>query len=170
VAVVAVVRHAAAWIALTATGALKFRARRAHFVGEWAFLGAVVAGTVGTAFAAPVQFQTTLERGAGLMAVAALAIALAAERLSRVQGKDMGAFVASAVSLVALLGLWATGSYPVLVHALDAHGPDLTLAASAAPMSTLIIVTICGAACLVGLTSWAALRRPPGIDGRTQPP
>jgi cytochrome d ubiquinol oxidase subunit II len=143
----AIVRHGAAWAALKTGGALQMRARKAHALGLWVFLIVLLGATVATAFVAPDHFHNNTARVAGWVAIAVLLLGLAVERLSRAQQSDWGAFLGSAASLAALVGLWAVGNYPNLVPSLGNPHNNLTVAGSASSNLTLtamLIITAVG--------------------------
>jgi cytochrome d ubiquinol oxidase subunit II len=150
--------HGANWAALKCDGELGARARR------WAFgAGVVYAVLFGVAAAVTVATQPhLLENYAALpvlWAIPVLALAaIVAGLLFGKRGLPGRAFLASAVSIAAQLGLAGAGLFPRLVPALGDPALTLTAANSSSSEKTLgvmLVLALVGMPIVLGYTIWA---------------
>jgi cytochrome d ubiquinol oxidase subunit II len=127
--------HAGAWLALKTTGPLQVRARAA---ARWAWPAAIVLWLA----AGGLRFIETGEIEAGSLAVGL--VFLAAAGLFRVlldrPNAELPAFLASAASLVTLIGLVGSSIYPDLVPALGEPARSLTIDGAASSELTLTVM------------------------------
>ncbi len=145
-AVAVLTTHGAAWLVLKTEGALQDRARMAVRSG-WAATAVLWLAGGAVAF---------LEAGAGsdhlafgrigllawLAPVAFVAATVAFRALIERSGRELAAFVASAVSIAALVGQVGAAIHPNLVPALGAPERSLTIANAASSDLTLTVMTV----------------------------
>jgi cytochrome d ubiquinol oxidase subunit II len=146
--------HGAAWTAVKTQGVLHDRATRARSLLHWAFVLLVVLTTVYTALAVSDRFHDSLGRVTGWLALILLVVGVVWARWEMLRKRDLGAFVASAVAIVGLVGLAAAGNYPDLVPARgSAAATSVTVSAAASSSLTLkvmLIITFIGMPLVLG--------------------
>jgi len=134
-AVAVLTAHGGAWLALKTTGDVQARARMA---ATWAWLGAVGLWIV----AGGVRFIEAGEIELGSLAIGVIFIAATGSfrlLLGR-PNRELAAFLASAVSLAALIGLVGGAIYPNLVPALGEPSRSLTIAGAASSELSLSVM------------------------------
>lgn len=149
--------HGAAWAALKSEGALRDRAVALRSRLHWAFVVLLAATTAAAAIAAPDRFSTNLTRPLGWIAVAALVTGLVLARAAMLRERDLLAFAGSAISAVALVGLWAVGNFPYLVPVRGSAGGESLTAYNASSsdltLTVMLSVAAIGVPVVLGYTA-----------------
>jgi cytochrome d ubiquinol oxidase subunit II len=152
--------HGGAWLTLKTNGAVHVRARtaamRAWFaaVALWALAGAM---TYVEAGAASTHLPVVGEWIALGIPLAFVAATVAFRVFLARPGRELSAFVASSVSLAALVGLVGQAIHPNLVPALDDPGRSLTIEAAASSeltLSVMLAVALIGMPIVVAYTAF----------------
>lgn len=152
------VQHGAAWAAVKSEGALHARATRARSIAQAAFVALVAALTVVAGLTLKSHFHNVTHRPIGWVLVMLLAGGIVWGRWAMVRKRDRAAFLGSAASIVALVGLAAVGNYPALVPArgtpaatgLTVH----TASASSLALKVMTVLLLVGLALAVVYTVW----------------
>lgn len=149
--------HGAAWIAVKAEGDLRTRAARAASVLQATFVLLAVAATVYTFADAARAKDNVLGSWAGWLMLVLLLVAVVWTRSSMLRKNDLGTFLASALSVVAVAGIAAVGNFPDMVPSRGGEaGAGLTVANSSSSDTTLgvmLIVAIIGFPLVLGYTA-----------------
>ena len=135
--------HGAAWITLKTEGELQQRAIRLRSVLHWAFVAILLLTTVLVYFSARHHFDHITGRALGWITLVALVAGIVLARWAIMKGKDLIAFLGSALSIVSLVALVGVGNYPNLVNArASAAGTALSIHNSASGHLTLTVMLI----------------------------
>lgn len=137
--------HGAAWATLKSHDPLRGRARTTFSRAQWLFLGLFTLLTVWTALSIPSRLETIFSRPAGWFVLLALVAGLTLGRLGATRNRDGQMFLGSALTVVSLVGIWATSTFPELVPVKDSLGTSLTVTSSASSdLSLRILLVIAG--------------------------
>ena len=151
------VSHGASWAALKTEGALQLRAARVRFWAHLVFLALVVLTTIYAAFEVSDHARHVVTRPMGWVMIVAFVGGAALARVAMARKRDFAAFIGSALSVAALMGIAAVGNYPAIVPARgSAAGTALTAAGSSSSNLTLtvmLVVAALGMPVVVGLLS-----------------
>ena len=132
--------HGAAWGVLRTEGDLQRRLARVRSGGAAVFLGLFLATTAATFFAAPDRVDGVFGSVLGWIALAVVLGGLAFPFLRR--ESERASFLASAASVLGLVGIWAVGNYPNLVPAINNPDLSLTTANSSSDLTLKVMLVI----------------------------
>ncbi len=132
--------HGAAWGVLRTEGALQLRLARVRSRGALVFAALFLATTAATFFAAPDRVDGVFGSVIGWAALAVVLGGVAFPFLRR--DSERASFLASAASVLGLVGLWAVGNYPNLVPALNNPDLSLTTATSSSDLTLKVMLVI----------------------------
>jgi len=139
------VMQGASWAALKSEGALHARAVKARSYAQIAFAVLAVATTVATVHVARQSIDNVLSNFFGWVAIVALVSGLVAARFAMQRRHDSGAFLASSLTVLGLVLLWGTGTYPSLIierNAAGFSGRGLTVETSSSSLTLKVMLLI----------------------------
>lgn len=151
----ALIVHGAAWAALKTSGPLAERARRVRAGGGRALLALVVFAAIATALGAPTAWHAVTGRVIGWLFVALLLVGLGRTQVASRRGSDIASFLGSALSVLSLVGIWASGIFPALVPALGDASRSLTVsnaASSHAALTAMLVIAAIGVPIVLAYT------------------
>lgn len=149
--------HGALWLTLRTEGAVQERARRAATLGWPVFVALWLVATVAARAWAPSLFDAFANPLAWVVPVAFVAATVASRRSAGRPGHEGRAFVLSAVSIAALIGIVGEGLYPRLVPASGGLAPDLTVAnasSSDLALTVMLVVALVGMPIVLAYTAF----------------
>lgn len=150
------ISHGAAWAAVKATDELQERAQRVRSTAHWVFAALVAVTTVVTALAAPQPFGRNLTSPLGWLMLLLVVGGIATARVEMARGRDLPVFLASAATVIGLVGLWFVGNFPTLVPSWGDANLSLTIHnASSSPLSltVMLVVALLGVPLVLGYTA-----------------
>lgn len=127
VALVALSVHAAHWLALKTGGETQVRARRIAARAWWALVLLTILSLAATIYVRPQVLDNFKLHAWGWLIPLLVIVALASMRYLRARGRDLAAFLASALYLVAMMGGAAFAQYPYLLTASTDPAYSLTI-------------------------------------------
>ncbi|MCL5735979.1 MAG: cytochrome d ubiquinol oxidase subunit II [Actinobacteria bacterium] len=134
----------AAWASLKSTGELHVRSVRVRRATGWALLALFVLMTAYAAGMTGTHAANMVRRPLGWVVVLLALAGIACQQFFALRGDDRGAFAGASAAMVGFVGIWAVGSYPVIVPALDG-GAALTAASASAGSGTLKVMVVVAA-------------------------
>lgn len=159
------VTQGAAWASLRTAGPVQTRATRVRSMSHWLLSVLVAAGTAATLLVTPDHVRNNVSRPAGWIMVLLMVGGFVIARYGMAGRNDLRAFLGSSLSVLGLVGLWAVGSYPSLIPALDR--PELSLTATNSSSSHLalevmLIIFVIGLPLVLAYTAlvYRSLSRP----------
>ncbi|NJD29057.1 MAG: cytochrome d ubiquinol oxidase subunit II [Chloroflexi bacterium] len=143
--------HGGAWLAIKTTGDVQARAKVA---ARWAWLAALVVWGV----AGGIRFLEVGELEVGSLAIGLvfLVATVGFRLLLGRPGREATAFLASALSLIALIGLVGSVLYPNMVPALGEPSRSLTIAGAASSeltLSVMLVIALIGMPLVIAYTA-----------------
>lgn len=150
------ITQGASWAALRTSGPLQARVARVRSTGHWLLGLLVVAGTAATLLVTPDHVRNNLARPAGWLMILLLVCGFFIARYGMARKNDLRAFLGSSLSMLGLVGLWAVGTYPSLIPALDRPELNLTAANSSSSNLTLkvmLIISVIGVPLVLAYTA-----------------
>jgi cytochrome d ubiquinol oxidase subunit II len=131
VALVALATHGAHYLAMRATGEVNARARQVAKLGRRALAASTLLSLVATLAVRPGVLDNFRAHPVGFVLPLAVAVSLVAMELAGRRGHERGAFAASTVYLVSMLGGAAFALFPVLLPSSGDPAQSLTIANAA---------------------------------------
>jgi cytochrome bd ubiquinol oxidase subunit II len=135
----------AAWAALKTTGAAYSLSRAIRRWAAWVVLGIFAAATLVAVFAVSDHMRALAGRPLGWVMVALVVMGLAGEQILGWRQRDRAAFLAASATVLGLVGIWAVGTYPVIVPASNDPANSLTISSAAAPHNSLVAMVVVAA-------------------------
>lgn len=152
------VTHGANWIALTAEGGLRDRARAVAAKGIPIAGALVVVLAAATALLAPTAFRATIGGPVGWLFGALSLLGLGYAYYGNGKRSDLQALGGTGMTLVGLVGLMASAIFPALVPALaGSAGSALTIynaSSSQLTLTVMLIVALVGVPIMLGYTAF----------------
>ncbi len=151
------VLHGATYLGAKCDGALQERARRCAAWSWIAVIGLFAVATVASYGAAPFLFEGWLTRPLTWVLFLLLLLASVAGPLAVRRARFDRAFTASAVAILAMIGLAADGMFPRLVPVRPDLAASLTIySASSTPrtLTVMLVIALVGMPVVVAYTVW----------------
>lgn len=149
------VEHGASWAALKTEADIWERVSSIRSTSHWVFLGLVAVATGATVVEAPSHFFTNVSSVFGWIMIVLLVIGVGYGRIAMLLGQDIGAFMASSLRILGLVGLWGVGNFPNLLPALGGSSGGLSISnASSTPsaLAFMVVVAVIGIPIVVAYT------------------
>jgi cytochrome d ubiquinol oxidase subunit II len=167
------VSHGAFWAALKTEGLLQLRAARVRFWAHLLFLALMVITTIYAAFEVSDRARHVVTRPLGWAMIVAFVGGAVLARVGMARKRDLAAFIGSALSVAAVMGIAAVGNYPDIVPARgSAASTALTAAGSSSSNLTLTVMLVVAALGMPVVVGYSLLiyhtfrgRTPLGGDG-----
>ena len=151
------VMHGAAFLALKTEGDLQQRMARWTIGGWTVFVALYLVATLATVFAAPFLFDGILSNSLFWIFFLALLGAVVYLPVANRAGKFLRAFLASSVTIVAMIGLAATSLFPRMVPSSIDLANSLTIYNSSSTARThtvMLIITLIGMPLVIVYTAY----------------
>ncbi|NTW28496.1 MAG: cytochrome d ubiquinol oxidase subunit II [Coriobacteriia bacterium] len=137
----------ASWLAVKSSGDLHDRAVGVRSTYSWVYIGLAAITFVGTWTLVPEAFSRLLGSPVGWLFGVLLLGSIVWGQLSIRRGQDLPAWLAASLSMVAMVGLWASAIFPRLVPALGNDALSLTIEnsmSSQLALTAMLIIAIIG--------------------------
>jgi cytochrome bd ubiquinol oxidase subunit II len=135
----------AAWAALKTTGEAHRLSSATRSRTAWTVLAVFAAVTLVSVFVVPEHARVLTGRALGWVMIALVLAGLACEQAFGWRGKDRASFFGACATVLGLVGIWAIGSYPLIVPASNDPALSLTVSSAAAPRNSLVAMAVVAA-------------------------